>query len=109
MLEPIEDPTLLRAKLITETAKIPWRELQRFFAMGRTMQVAAGVDLVELGVWMTCDQSDEVRAVLNRAGIAPVSDDQARDWLAVDASVWALVVRPWVLVQAPSDRPERRG
>lgn len=108
MQEPLEDAALLHAKLTTETAKIPWRELQRFFAMGRAMRVADGVDLVQLAVWMTQDQSGPVEALVARGEIGPVADDQAREWLDADAVVWAVVVRPWLLVQAVSDPAQVR-
>ncbi|MEI6545293.1 MAG: DUF2288 family protein [Methylococcales bacterium] len=31
--------------------------------------------------------------------MALVSDQQALAWLEVDADVWAVVVKPWILVQ----------
>jgi hypothetical protein len=108
MQESNEDSQLLQAKLTTETAKIPWRELQRYFAMGRAIQVAGGIDLVRLAVWITQDRSGDVQALMDRREIGPVSDDQARDWFDADASVWAVVVRPWVLVQSVADRADRQ-
>ena len=31
----------------------------------------------------------------------PVSDLQAQDWYQQDSEVWAVVVKPWILVQIP--------
>jgi len=31
--------------------------------------------------------------------LGPVTDSQARAWIDSDATLWAVVVKPWVLVQ----------
>ena len=91
--------TLLRAKLLGETATAPWRELQRFFAQGVVVWVAPGLDLIEVGLAMSNDRADLLRAWLAGGQAALATDRQARDWLAADAHLWTLVVRPWILVQ----------
>ncbi|MCF7980085.1 MAG: DUF2288 domain-containing protein [Chromatiaceae bacterium] len=90
---------LAKAKLGGETAKIPWRELQRFFAQGRTIHVAAGLDLVEVALAVNRDDTEQVQRWMTQGQVERVSDAVARHWIEVDALVWALVVRPWVLVQ----------
>jgi hypothetical protein len=32
-----------------------------------------------------------------------VSDDQARQWVADDSLLWAVAIKPWVLVQETTD------
>ena len=96
----MQDPELLDAKLTAETAKIRWRELQRFFAQGRVMHVAAGLDLVEVAARISADDAEQVQAWLSAGEVSRVSDEQARRWIDVDALVWAVVVRPWILVQS---------
>jgi hypothetical protein len=100
MKHPIKDPTPLAAKLTTETAKIPWRELQRFFAQGRVIHVAAGLDLVDVAARISEDQAEQVEAWMGAGELSRVSDEQARRWIDADALVWAVVIRPWVLVQS---------
>jgi len=90
---------LERARIVGETAKIPWLDLQRFFAAGKVFWVAAELDLVEVA-W--CMQRDDVQRVAGWTGqgsLARVSDDQARRWVADDSLLWAVAVKPWVLVQ----------
>jgi hypothetical protein len=99
---PTTDPQVLRAKLNGETARIPWSELQRFFARGVTVWVAPDLDLVDTGLAFAQDDAALIQGEMARGRIAPVADDQARDWLAVGAELWALVVSPWVLVQEPA-------
>ena len=97
---PLEDQDALeRARINQETARLPWRELQRFFAQGRVIAVAPELDLVELALRCSRDEAQTIAADLEQGRLAPVSDDQARSWLEADAEVWAVVVKPWVLVQ----------
>lgn len=100
-VDGVVDETL--AELAAQTAKIPWRELQRFFAAGQTIAVAADVDLVATARRVMDDDADTLRALIDSGRVAAVSDEQARAWIADDASVWAVVVKPWVLVQAVTD------
>ena len=88
-----------RAKIISETAKIPWLELQLFFAAGKLIWVASGLDLVEVAWAIQQDDVERVGAWTERGELAQVSDDQARRWVAEDDLLWAVTIKPWVLVQ----------
>jgi len=90
---------LLREEIHSETSKIAWSELQRFFAAGKAIYVSPDLDLVEAALQVSCDNSDLIRQWMETSRLAPVSDDQARCWIGTDAIVWAVVVKPWVLVQ----------
>ena len=92
---------LERARINGEIAKIPWRELQRFFAAGKVMWVAADLDLVDVAYAMQQDALETVAAWTGEYRIGPVSDSQARGWIEGDTVLWAVVVKPWVLVQEP--------
>ena len=93
------DRELVRAKINTETAKIPWLELQRFFASGKTLFVKTQLDLVEVAYAFHEDDSDQVAEWLDAEHIVAVSDNQAKQWVDNDSLVWAVVVKPWVLIQ----------
>ena len=90
---------LLRGKLNVETARIAWTDLQRFFARGVAIHVGADMDLVEVACAIACDEAGRVDGWMQQGVIAAVSDEQARGWVAEDAEVWSVVVKPWVLVQ----------
>lgn len=94
-----QDRELKRAKIISETAKIPWHELQRFFAAGKVMLVAPGLDLVDVAYALQEDDVEPVKVWTESRQVATVSDDQAKDWITDDTTLWAVVVKPWVLVQ----------
>lgn len=101
MTEAIDesDPQLLRAKINHETAQIPWKELQRFFASGKTLYVEANLDLVEVAFAFHQDDAKQVEQWLNSEQVLAVSTEQAKAWNDEDRSVWAVVVKPWVLIQ----------
>lgn len=94
-----QDRELKRAKIISETAKIPWQELQRFFAAGKVMLVSPELDLVDVAYALQEDDVDQVKSWTEALQVMPVPDDQAKEWIASDALLWAAVVKPWVLVQ----------
>ena len=88
-----------RARIIGETAKIPWLELQRFFASGKVIWLDAELDLVDVAHAMQQDDVQQFGAWSARGQLAPVSDEQARAWVAANSLLWAVAVKPWVLVQ----------
>lgn len=94
-----QERELERAKIVSETARIPWLELQRFFAAGKVMLVAAELDLVDVAHALQLDNIEQVKTWTESRQVSPVSDDQAKQWVADDALLWAVVVKPWVLVQ----------
>jgi hypothetical protein len=93
------DADVLQAKITLETAQIPWRELQRFFASGKAVAVDPALDLTQVATAFARDDKARFEAWLQQKRVAPVSDEQAEHWYQADALLWAVVVAPWVLVQ----------
>jgi hypothetical protein len=93
---------LMRGKINSETARIPWKELQRYFAGGYTLIVDFELDLVEVACQFEQDNAQQIEHWLNADLIRQVSNQQAREWYNNDAILWACVVQPWVLIQ-PAD------
>lgn len=100
----LDDNALEKAKVNLETSQIPWQELQRFFAAGLAIAVAQELDLVDVAYQFSIDNKVLVEAWLKNHQIAPVSDQQASDWFNDKAEVWAVVVKPWILVQDSKTR-----
>lgn len=96
---------LEKAKLNQETSLISWLELQRFFAAGLAIHVETELDLVEVAYQFSIDNKPLVQDWLQAKRIAPVSDQLAGDWFDKKADVWAVVVKPWILVQDAAARP----
>jgi len=92
-------------KLNLETAQIAWSELQRYFAAGRVIAVGAELDLVTVASKLHDDDKATFEAWIASEQVGAVTDEQAKDWVARDAVLWAVVISPWVLVQA-TDSPQ---
>lgn len=90
---------ILRARLNMETARIAWKDLLRFFAAGTVIAVSEELDLVEVAIQISNDNKALIEQWMIEKRVDKVSDAQAKDWLETDASLWAVVVRPWILVQ----------
>lgn len=101
----------LQAKLVLETARLPWTELQRFYARGQVVNVAPELDLIAVAVAVAEDDKRQVEPWLAQGLFGEVKPAQAQAWFDRQVSLWTVVVAPWVLVQTggpesgPGDRP----
>jgi hypothetical protein len=95
---------LLRAKLNGETSRLPFKELQRFFAAGNVVAVSDDLDLVEVAVRIANDDKNAIVQWMGEGRVSRATDAQADAWLKADASLWTVVVKPWILVQERAAR-----
>lgn len=100
MQEPLE---VLKARLNTETAKVGWNEIQRFFAKGQVFIVASELDLIDTAARMIQDEKTSVDDWLQRNLIQQAATDDAKRWNETDPDLWAVVVAPWILVQEAAE------
>jgi hypothetical protein len=91
-----------KEKLHLETGKVSWLELQRFFAKGEAVWVSNELDLVEVAYQFSLDDTANAKEWLNTKKVAFVSDNQALEWFESNTELWAIVVKPFVLVQEMS-------
>lgn len=89
----------LTTNLVLETAQIHWHELQRFFASGNAIAVDDSLDLIYVATEITKDNATQIKIWMDAGLVDVVKDAQAQAWYEQNAVVWALVVKPWVLVQ----------
>jgi hypothetical protein len=97
----------LTSELVLETAQIHWHELQRFFASGNAIAVDESLDLIQVAAEITKDNAVQVKAWMDTGLVDTVKDAQAAEWYEQDALVWALVIKPWVLVQPIKVQPTK--
>ena len=90
---------LTKDKVNQETSKIAWSELQRFFAQGLAVYISSSLDLVEVADAFAKDKTSLVEKWMQQQQVHLVSDQQAAEWIQNDLQVWAVVVKPWVLIQ----------
>lgn len=88
-----------KEKVNLETAKIAWTDLQRFFAKGEVIWVNRELDLVDVAHQFSLDNKMQVQQWLTTKQIALVSNKQALNWFETQRELWAVVVKPWILVQ----------
>jgi hypothetical protein len=88
-----------RTKVNLETARIAWRELQRFFASGAAIYVSSELDLVEVAFQISSDNRAPVMVWMNPGQVARVTDEQTLAWFESDTEMWAVVVSPYLPVQ----------
>ncbi|HTH76377.1 MAG TPA: DUF2288 domain-containing protein [Trinickia sp.] len=89
----------LYLKLLAETAKIDWPELERFFARGMLLRVARDLDLVTVAVAIAEDDSAQVAQWLSSGLVERMQAETAADFAERNPELWAVVVSPWVCVQ----------
>ena len=94
----------LFAEYLSQTARIPWRDLQTYYAGGSVVYVAAELDLVDVAVQLGLDNAAVFEQWIAAGAVASVSDQQALQWYESERVLWAVVAAPWVLVQ---DGPPR--
>lgn len=99
MLRVSDSITPVNQDLLGETAKIAWKELQFFFAGGKAIFVDAELDLIDVATQITNDNKTIVEQWMQKNQVLPVPDHMAKKWYEADEIVWAVVVKPWVLVQ----------
>ena len=90
----------LIARLNSETAKIAWHELQKHYALGNVLAVAEKGDLIKVAIALHEDNSAQIQQWLSDNIVLEVSDQQALEWYESNATLWALVIPPFILVQA---------
>jgi hypothetical protein len=89
----------LKIKLVQETARMRWRDLQEHFAAGATLYVSPELDLLDVACKLSRDDSQVLKPYIDKQMVCSVSDDRALVWFEDDTEMWTLVIRPWVLVQ----------
>lgn len=97
-----ENPELIRAKIIAETARIQWLDLQKFYAAGNVISVEPTLDLIDVALAFSQDDKVQVAAWLATEQLSRTTEQQAQQWYQAQAELWAVVISPWVLVQ---DKP----
>jgi hypothetical protein len=99
MIKDIQELTPMEQELCRETAKVKWAEIEQFFANGSLISVDKSLDLIKVAVAMTNDDSDKMQAWMTDKLVLNANDDMALHWHQSELLLWAVVVKPWVLVQ----------
>ncbi len=98
-MDKAEREEKIKQEYLSQTARIPWRELQSYFAAGKVIYVAPELDLVNVAVQLGMDNLAQFEQWTKAEQVHPVTDAQAGVWHEADLTLWAVVAAPWVLVQ----------
>jgi hypothetical protein len=89
----------LREEFHVQTARIPWTELQPSYARGLVVEVTAELDLVEVALQLSRDNTSQFQQWIDAGQVQRMVDDTAQVWFDQKIECWAVVAAPWVLVQ----------
>ncbi len=89
----------LRTHLHGETSKLPWTDLEKIFARGVIFKVATGTDILDVAIVMSRDDKDALQQMIDAKKVSGAEIEDAKKWHESSASLWTVVVAPWVLVQ----------
>lgn len=92
-------PEEILNKINRETSKIAWTELLPFFAKGMVVYVSHNLDLIKVACALAEDDKEKMEAWMKEGLVANVTDEQASAWHESNITVWASVIKPWLLVQ----------
>jgi len=97
----IETPEAITKDSINlETAKIAWKDLEVYFAGGNIISVSPELDLTNVALQITQDNAEQLKDWMNSGMIDAVTDEQAKEYADTEATVWAVVIKPWILTQS---------
>ena len=89
----------LRTHLHGETSKLPWVDLEQHFARGVIFKVAKGIDILDVAIVMSRDDKESLKKWIDDKKVTGAEIEDAKRWHESSASLWTVVVAPWVLVQ----------
>ncbi len=91
---------IVHARLNRETARLQWHELLPHFASGVMVAVDGSLDLIDVAVRMSQDDTAAVSTWMGDGLLGKVSDALAATWTETDPLLWSVIVKPWILVQS---------
>lgn len=88
-----------KAKILAQTAKISWKEIEQFYAQGKLILVSNDLDLVEVGYAISLDDATQVIEWMESGSLKKDFNVQAKEWAENNSELWSVVIKPWVLIQ----------
>ena len=89
-----------KAKILAETAKIPWKDIEKLYAQGKLILVSDTLNLVDAGYSISLNDATKVIEWMDGGLLVKEFNKQAKAWHNENAEVWSVVIHPWVLVQS---------
>lgn len=87
------------AILNEQTGQLSWPELEKHFARGVVLKVAAELDLIKVAASLVSDDKQAMSQWTESLQVDHANEKDAKDWHQRQPFFWAVVVAPWVLIQ----------
>lgn len=97
---------VLRAKLISETGKLEWPELERHFARGVVVAVNPGIDLIDVALCIANDDKAAMEKWFDGGTVRRTETADAEAWVKTQPLFWVVVIAPWVVIQEIGESAE---
>ena len=105
-----EDQEVSRVTINLETARISWKDLEVLY-MDVLMLRSHGCERAapqhyqkllstEVALQIIKDNAKSLKNWMTKGKIDTVTDDQAKQYADTQTSVWAVVIKPWILIQS---------
>ena len=88
-----------KAKIVSETAKINWKELETFFAQGKLILIDGSLDLIDVAFAISSDNAEQVSQWMQSELILKDFTQKAIAFEKDNKELWSVVIKPWVLIQ----------
>ena len=86
-------------KINRETARVSWKEIEPHFASGNVISVDQTLDLVHVAKAVADDNTVDIKQWMDAGQVTPTTDQQAIEWQQNNTELWAVVIKPLILVQ----------
>ncbi|MEM7401910.1 MAG: DUF2288 domain-containing protein [Pseudomonadota bacterium] len=88
-----------KAKIVSETAKINWKELETFFAQGKLILIDRSLDLIDVAFTISTDDAKQVSEWMESELVLRDFTHKAIAFEKDNKELWSVVIKPWVLIQ----------
>lgn len=88
-----------KTKILEETAKVVWKQIELFYAKGVMISVSEELDLIQVAHNLSIDNTEKIDQWIKDGLLLRSFDEQASVWAKSEEAIWTVVVKPWVLVQ----------
>lgn len=86
-------------KINRETARLYWNDIEPHFASGNVISVSTELDLIVVAKAVADDDAPAIKQWMDKQQVIPTSDEQAIAWQKNNAELWAVVIKPLILIQ----------
>lgn len=89
----------LKKTLKGEVGTADWKALNAHFKRDALIAVSSDLDIVEVGLMIAMDNTEQIRLWLNRGKIGKPTIEEADEWKERATEFTSLILSPFVLIQ----------